>query len=804
MRLINPSLVGQEATRAFLSTLRPNENSKELWVKLGHSVFYKTDLDFEVGQLTYLQNKDDPTSRIIKSTHTDFLTYLEELSKTKDGGVFYISSQPQEFPIKECVESSDDLVFELDSGTLEEQLNRINRFLDITGLQLSSLFTSGGKSFHGHLKLSFFTPIDRVIYLNQLIATALRSDPVVARPHQPTRIPGFFRKEKDKYQALYYISHTRYEYDDLLDRIKKFFDADLLEFPPEIPDDWWSDCIWKILKLKNVTDEKRDLKLRKNLIHGVDGWRAWKKANEIIRKQKQDVYESRKAGVTNIHGETIVDLVRRTCEDLEDKPFQNPKHNWEWSNGDTHARGRCLWHESGSGNSAWLDARGGWSYHCPVCTNDKPLDALSYWQLSEYGEAQKDKAGLAWVKDAKTWLELNNVEVPELNLGSIIDNICKFPEAPELEIDEEKLIQSGGWEHELERAVRVYILQDRMSSKIRLGKYIRDTFGVNQGELDKVAVDVNIFNYQEPELVGNLLIGTLDKINQAKSGNSEPIIKSALYGLNRCLPKGYARGLKVVLAALSSTGKTAIAIKEAYSIAAQTGEAVAFFSAESPTEQIIYRLLSQLTHIPLVKLFTGNITDEEYDNLLDAAVELSTVKLYIDGTPGISTSQIRRKLMRLNDELGSIRAIFVDHLSKLVKPHPGNVNASMEAISHELSNIANDLNATGFWLCQFNRGHAARQTKEPVVDDIRDSDAIVQDADTILMPFRPGSRDDKTDPEMMKLFVRKNRDGPLGYSTLRFLGEVVDIEDGENHSFSHINDDDEEIELDDDSDRIEF
>jgi replicative DNA helicase len=785
MELLSPPLTGPEATLQFLSTLKPKDGSKELWIKIGHSTFYKTDFNFSVGQLTYLEDADDPKSRKVKTDHTDFLNYLHDQAKKKDGGVFYIPSQPQGFPLTDAITASDDLVFEMDEDSLEIQLDKVNRFCELTGLELSSLFTSGGKSIHGHLKLDEHIDIQKVIYLNRLIAIALRSDPVVARPHQPTRIPGFYRKEKDSYQELYYVSQKNYSYEEVIAGLKLFFDADLLEFPDEISDDWWSDCIWKVLKDKNKTREQKELSLKKNLIHGLEGWRLWKESSLILRKQKQELYDDRKQGVKNLNGESLVDLVRQTCEDLEQQPFDIDEHDWQWSKGGSHARGRCLWHDSGSGNSAWLDARGGWSYHCPTCTNDKPLDALAYWQLSEYGEVQKDKVGLAWVKDAKKWLELQGVYVPDLDLGTLIESAHKFPEAPELEIDEERSAEPGGWEEELEKSVRVYILQDRTSVKVRYGKKIREHFGISQGELNQIAIDVNVFNREEPEPIGNFVGEIVTEVQQASLGNTESIVPSALYGLNQYLLKGYSRGTKVVLGALSSTGKTAIALKEAYNLAKVSDEPVAFFSAESPRVQLIYRLLSQNTHIPLGRLFRGQLHEDEWSKLLDASVELSTSKLYIDGTPGISTSQIRQKLMRLSDQIGSPRAIFVDHLSKLAKPYPGNINASMEAISHDLSNIADELNSTGFWLCQFNRGHSTRQTKEPELDDIRDSDAIVQDADIILMPYRPGTRDEKFDPEMMKLYIRKNRDGPLGVTQLRFRGEFVDIEDGVNYSFDN-------------------
>lgn len=811
MKLLDTPLTGPEAVQRFLETLKPKDGSTELWIKIGHSAFYKTDFDFQVGYLTYLEDEKDTKSRAAKSEHKDFLAYVDKISKAKDGGVFYVPSQPQGFPLTECVETSDDIVFEMDNGGFEDQLARVNKLVDISGLELSSMFTSGGKSIHGHIKLVDYVTNQQIIYLNRLITIALRADPLYDNLHQPSRFPGFFRKEKNNYQELLFVSKSTYTFDEVVVGLRKFFDYDLMEFPEEIPDDWWADCIKKVLKAKG-DDASITLRLRKNLILGLEGWRVWKESTDIIRKQKQVVYESRKNGVKNFQGESLVDLVRQTCEEIEKEPFDQDDHEWDWRRSDSHARGRCLWHESGSGNSAWLDSRGGWSFHCPTCTNQAPLDALAYWQVNKLQKNSKDEteegadwvlqvkemSGLAWVKDAREWLELNGVEVPDLDLGNLLESAQKFPEAPELEIDEERSAEPGGWEEELEKATRVYICQDRTSVKIRYGKKIREHFGISQGELNQVAIDVNVFNREEPELIAHFVGDTIKEIEAAGQNKGAVIIRSALYGLNNYLLKGYARGTKVVLGALSSTGKTAIALKEAYNIAILSGEPVAFFSAESPRSQLIYRLLSQLTHIPLGRLFRGQLNKEEWDKLLNASVELSTCKLYIDGTPGISTPQIRQKLMRLSDQVGSPRAIFVDHLSKIAKPYPGNINASMEAISHDLSNIADEINTVGFWLCQFNRGHNIRQSKEPQLDDIRDSDAIVQDADIILMPYRPGVRDDKSDPEMMNLYIRKNRDGPLGDVKLRFRGEYVDIEDGENYEFDH-SDEPEEEKYEDDS-----
>lgn len=807
MKLLETPLTGLEAVTAFLSTLKPKDGSEELWIKVGHSTFYRTDFNFQIGYLTYLEDETNTKSRVIRSEHKDFFNYVDKISKAKDGGVFYVPSQPQGLPLAECVKTSDDIVFEMDNGSYDEQLAKILKFNEITGLELSSMFTSGGKSIHGHIKLIEYVSNEQIIYLNRLITIALRADPLYDQLHQPARFPGFYRKEKNNYQKLLFVSKSAYTFDEVVVGLRKFFDYDLMEFPEDIPNDWWGDCLKKVLKAKD-NEESKTLRLRKNLIHGLEGWLVWKESSEIIRKQKQALYESRMNGVKNFNGASLVDLVRQTCEEIEKQPFDHDEHEWDWRRSDTHARGRCLWHESTSGNSAWLDARGGWSFHCPTCTNQAPLDALAYWQVNKLQKNSKDEteegadwvrqvkemSGLSWVRDAREWLELNGVEVPDLELGSLLETAQKFPKAPELQIDEERSAEPGGWEEEIEKAVRVYVLQDRTSVKTRYAKKIREHFGISQGELNQIAIDVNVFNREEPELIGTFIGDTVSEIQAASQNKGERIIPSALYGLNRYLLKGYARGTKVVLGALSSTGKTAIALKEAYNISVLSGEPVTFFSAESPRSQLIYRLFSQITHIPLGRLFRGQLDEKDWDKLLAASVELSNCKLYIDGTPGISTSQIRQKLMRLSDQVGNPRAIFVDHLSKIAKPYPGNINASMEAISHDLSNIADELNTVGFWLCQFNRGHNIRQTKEPQLDDIRDSDAIVQDADIILMPYRPGVRDDKSDPEMMKLYVRKNRDGPLGDVKLRFRGEFVDIEDGENYSFDHVEEIEEELE----------
>ena len=206
---------------------------EQIWIKLGQCKFFLAELTVN-GNLkvhkTQLRDKENSKSRIVDINYFDEKWLLEQSLK-RNGGLFYIPGNPQEFPLKECCYQSRDIGTEIDSGTREEQKAQYDSFESVSGLALLQVF-SGSKSIHGHIILDNPISIERRTYLARLLCIALQGDPAVTNPHQPMRLAGGFRKEKGSYQELLKLGkiHTL---EEVLEGLETVFKALDYNFPTE-------------------------------------------------------------------------------------------------------------------------------------------------------------------------------------------------------------------------------------------------------------------------------------------------------------------------------------------------------------------------------------------------------------------------------------------------------------------------------------------------------------------------------------------------------------------------------------------
>ena len=236
---------GKEGFRRILELTRPVDDSHEIWLKLGHDKFivgdYTTDGHFPIWE-TSGSGKNRKRTR----QHPDCWEYVSNWAKKNDGGVFFIPTQPQGYPLKEAIAVSDDVAAELDEGTLEQQWSKIAEFVEISGLEPAYIIYSGSKSYHPHWKATEHLPIAQTVYLRQLVCIALNADTAIANPHQPMRMAGFYRREKGREQTLEYSNDARYSYDELFAGIKAYYEAKNIPFPEDISEERWR--IYKRMK----------------------------------------------------------------------------------------------------------------------------------------------------------------------------------------------------------------------------------------------------------------------------------------------------------------------------------------------------------------------------------------------------------------------------------------------------------------------------------------------------------------------------------------------------------------------------
>ena len=201
---------------------------------------------------------------------------------------------------------------------------------------------------------------------------------------------------------------------------------------------------------------------------------------------------------------------------------------------------------------------------------------------------------------------------------------------------------------------------------------------------------------------------------------------------------------------------------------------VAIFSLEMSKQQLIYRLLSAEAKIESGRLRTGRIAQHEWGPMGHAINTLSELPIFIDDTPGIGVSEIRSKARRLQAEQGgALGLILIDYL-QLMEGSGDNRVQELSKMTRSLKGLARELNVPIIALSQLSRGVESRTNKRPMMSDLRESGAIEQDADLIMMLYREEYYDpDTPDRGIAEIILTKHRNGPTGTVKLLFQPEYT-------------------------------
>lgn len=274
--------------------------------------------------------------------------------------------------------------------------------------------------------------------------------------------------------------------------------------------------------------------------------------------------------------------------------------------------------------------------------------------------------------------------------------------------------------------------------------------------------------------VGAVVEETLDKITKLYEN------KAGLTGL----PTGFrdldrmTSGLQpsdlILVAARPSMGKTAFTLNIAQNVGVRQHKTVAFFSLEMSQEQLVQRILCQISHIDSQKLRTGQLnSDEEWTRLTDACDKLYQAPIYIDDTPGISVVEMRSKARRLKSEHG-LDLIVVDYLQLMQGRNAESRQQEISEISRSLKALARELKVPLIALSQLSRSVESRQDKRPMLSDLRESGALEQDADIVSFLYREDYYDKETENQhITEVILAKHRNGPVGSIKLYFKGEYT-------------------------------
>ena len=234
----------------------------------------------------------------------------------------------------------------------------------------------------------------------------------------------------------------------------------------------------------------------------------------------------------------------------------------------------------------------------------------------------------------------------------------------------------------------------------------------------------------------------------------------------------------IIVAARPGMGKTSLALTMALNAAKLHSARVAVFSLEMSSEQLVQRLLSQESRIDSQRLRLGQIKEDEWIRLMEAATILTECPIYIDDSAAISPFELRTKARRLHAEHG-MDLLIVDYMQLM---HGGqrseNRVQEISFISRSLKQLARELRVPVVALSQLSRQVESRADHRPQLSDLRESGSIEQDADVVMFVFREDMYKEETERKnIAEIIVSKHRHGPTGSVDLYFNKEFTHFDE---------------------------
>jgi replicative DNA helicase len=240
------------------------------------------------------------------------------------------------------------------------------------------------------------------------------------------------------------------------------------------------------------------------------------------------------------------------------------------------------------------------------------------------------------------------------------------------------------------------------------------------------------------------------------------------------MTRGLQAGDLVIVAARPSMGKTSLVLNIAQYVASLGDQVVGFFSLEMSKESLFLRLLTSEAQIDGHRLMSGAIGGNDYHRISHALEKLNSMKLFIDDTANIGVLEMRAKSRRLQAEHG-LSLLVVDYI-QLMSGRGRFENRTLElaSISRSMKGLAKELNVPIIVLSQLSRAPESRSDHRPQLSDLRESGALEQDADVVVLIYRDDvyNRDPNSpDAGTAELILAKQRNGPTGVVRLAFLRE---------------------------------
>jgi replicative DNA helicase len=295
------------------------------------------------------------------------------------------------------------------------------------------------------------------------------------------------------------------------------------------------------------------------------------------------------------------------------------------------------------------------------------------------------------------------------------------------------------------------------------------------GQINKILIDLNDSSTNGNSLDLKDSILQVIKDLRDKDSMHAKVTKTGFDSIDDKLV-GISPGQLIVLAARPSMGKTALALNIGVKIAEKYNEHVVVFSLEMLHSELTQRLLSMESLVNSQKFKSREFNAEDLTKIAKASEKLSKLPMIIDDYSSTSLARIRTQCLRYKAKHGKIRAVIVDYLQLMTmeETKKGNKADDIGVITRGLKLLAKELECPVILLSQLNRGVEGRDNKRPMLQDLRSSGDIEQDADMVWFIYRDEVYNmDTKDKSEAEIIIAKNRGGEIGTAKLAWRGEFT-------------------------------
>jgi replicative DNA helicase len=279
---------------------------------------------------------------------------------------------------------------------------------------------------------------------------------------------------------------------------------------------------------------------------------------------------------------------------------------------------------------------------------------------------------------------------------------------------------------------------------------------------------------KEPTHIRNYIMKVLETAEKMRGERLLTGIGTGYYKLDE-MTSGFQKGDFIIVAGRPSMGKTAFVLNVAQYAAVKQNLPVAIFSLEMSAEMLVQRLLCCAAEVNSTNFRRGKLSNQDWVNLATAAGNFDKAPIYIDDSPNLSILEIKAKARRLRAE-NDIQMVVIDYMQMLegVKSVRNQASRQQEIseISRALKGMAKELSCPVVVVSQLSRSPEHRPDNRPRLADLRESGAIEQDADVVILIYREEFYNAETEKKgIAEMNVAKQRNGPTGMFELSFFGE---------------------------------